>query len=187
MKSIHEDNELYFIAIIPPNEINEQIENFKQYIFKTYGSRGSLKAPPHITLHMPFHWKRKKQAVLKEKLLQFSESINSCIIELKDFNCFEPKVIYVDVLANQHLTSAQSQLHKFCKTKLNLFNAQYKSLPFHPHITVAFRDLKKPMFYRAWEEFKMKKFSSSFVFNKLTLLKYDEEQWLIDQEFEMNN
>jgi 2'-5' RNA ligase len=32
---------------------------------------------------------------------------------------------------------------------------------FHPHITIAFRDLKKAVFYKAWEEYKSKLFSET--------------------------
>jgi len=185
MASHSKDKELYFIGIIPPTEIAKQIEHLKQDICQSYGSRGALKAPPHITLHMPFKWKLSKESVLIEELSKFSKSIKPCVIELNNFNCFEPNVIYVSVVTNQGLTEMQKQLHRFCKTELNLFNAQYKALPFHPHITIAFRDLNKPMFYRAWEEYKLKIFSASFTFNKITLLKRVNNIWHNHAQFDI--
>jgi 2'-5' RNA ligase len=50
-------------------------------------------------------------------------------------------------------------------------------MPFHPHITLAFRDLKKTMFEAAWNEFKEKSFQTSFVMNAIDLLKHDGKCW----------
>lgn len=180
---IKTEKNLYFIAIVPPEEIRSEIQQFKENIFSKYGSKASLNSPPHITLHMPFDWKPQKEQMLLDKLQSFSSSIKPCPIKLRNFNCFEPRVIYVDVETNELLTESQNQLYKFCKRELNLFNAQYKELPFHPHITIAFRDLKKPMFYKAWEEYKMKLYAKSFIFGGLTLLKHDGKQWNVFQQF----
>lgn len=70
--------------------------------------------------------------------------------------------------------------------ELNLFNADYKELAFHPHLTLAFRDLKKPEFYKAWEEFKDRKFNAGFVVNSISLLKHDGMQWQLFKELGLN-
>ncbi|MBK5277935.1 MAG: 2'-5' RNA ligase family protein, partial [Bacteroidia bacterium] len=67
---------------------------------------------------------------------------------------------------------------------LNIFNAQYKDMPFHPHLTLAFRDLKKPMFEKAWEEFKSKEYSESFAAKHFTLLKHNGKVWESLKDFE---
>jgi 2'-5' RNA ligase len=72
----------------------------------------------------------------------------------------------------------QQQLHRFVKIELNLFNAQYRDKPFHPHITLAFRDLKKDKFEIAWQEFKGKKYTEKFDVNGITLLKHDGKVWI---------
>jgi 2'-5' RNA ligase len=58
-------------------------------------------------------------------------------------------------------------------------------LPFHPHLTVAFRDLKKPNYQLAWEEFKSKNFQAEFIADKITLLKHTGKVWEIHQEFDL--
>lgn len=168
---------LYFIAILPPTQIRNEIQLLKEYFRDTYQSKAALNSPPHITLHMPFQWKEAKEEKLLSTLKKFAAGKPEMEIQLNGFDCFAPRVIYVNVLESEPLRLFQSELHRFCKTELNLFNAQYRTLPFHPHITLAFRDLKKDSFEKAWAEFKEKEFSGSFTFNQFTLLKHDGKIW----------
>ncbi|UJH91222.1 hypothetical protein LZ575_21950 [Antarcticibacterium sp. 1MA-6-2] len=45
---------LYFIAILPPEDIRRQIKDFKMEIALKYGAKHALKLPAHITLKSPF-------------------------------------------------------------------------------------------------------------------------------------
>lgn len=168
---------LYFIAIVPPLSIRNEIQLLKEYFRDTYQSKAALNSPPHITLHMPFQWKEAKEEKLISALKKFAARKSQVAVQLKGFNCFAPRVIYVNVLESEPLRLLQSELHRFCKTELNLFNAQYRDMPFHPHITLAFRDLKKDTFDKAWGEFKERNFSEDFIANKITLLKHDGKVW----------
>lgn len=169
--------QLYFLAIVPPEPVYSQALQLKQYFKERYNSKAALNSPPHITLHMPFKWKEKKENELISNLEKFASTEKSFEITLKDFSCFEPRVIFIDVTKNEQLEILQKQLKRFCKVELNLFNADYKELAFHPHLTLAFRDLKKPEFYKAWEEFKDRKFESSFKFDAIVLLKHNATEW----------
>jgi 2'-5' RNA ligase len=179
--------QLYFIAIIPPSPLPEEMNELKHYFEKEYQSKASLNSPPHITLHMPFEWKEEKEKKLTTALTVFCESQRPVTINFENFGCFEPRVIYINVIKNPVLDSLQKELHQFFKKELNLFNAMYKDLPFHPHVTLAFRDLKKPRFYKAWEEFKERKFSHDFLAHKISLLKHDGKMWHVHTEFLLVN
>jgi 2'-5' RNA ligase len=168
---------LYFIAIIPGHPVYDEALKLKHYFKDRYNSKAALNSPPHITLHMPFKWKKKKEEILIDHLTNFSKSHTSGKLHLMGFNAFPPRVIYIDVVKNDWLDNLQLELQRFCKKELNLFNANYKEHPFHPHLTLAFRDLKKQNFVTAWEEFKVKKFESVFEVNSIVLLKHDEKAW----------
>ena len=174
---------LYFIAIVPPSPIFEQTAELKNHFKQHYQSKAALNSPPHITLHMPFEWKGKKEVELVSKLKLFSTGKPSFDLQIHNFSCFPPRVIFMNVTENEVLRNFQKELHRFCKTDLNIFNAQYKDLPFHPHVTLAFRDLKKPMFEKAWEEFRDKEFSGSFAVDRFMLLKHDGKVWENFKEF----
>jgi len=169
--------QLYFIALILPSPFLGDAQSLKERFRDEYDCKASLNSPPHITLHMPFQWKEKKEEKLLDALGTFSSGKNPFIISFNNFSCFAPKVIYIDITSSESLTSLQKELYRFCKTELNLFNAQYRDLPFHPHVTLAFRDLKKDQFIRAWAEFQEKKFSGDFPIDKITLLKHDGKLW----------
>lgn len=174
----------YFIAIVPPQPIVDQVNALKLYCREHYNTKGALQSPPHITLHMPFLWKEKNEESLKNSLKAFCERESNFEVELQNFSAFAPKVIFVKVEENRHLLSLQQQLTRFCRVNLNLLNANYKELPFHPHVTIAFRDLKKPAFAKAWEEFKDKEFYARFIVNSIALLKHDGHQWHVYDTFQ---
>jgi 2'-5' RNA ligase len=49
--------------------------------------------------------------------------------------------------------------------------------PFHPHITIANRDMKPARFEKAWEHFSNKEFTESFDTNSIFLLKLNDGKW----------
>jgi 2'-5' RNA ligase len=177
---------LYFIAIIPPTPIYEAALAQKEYFKDHYKSKASLNSPPHITLHMPFRWKEQDEGELAEHLNEFSKNNQPVPIQLNNFSSFPPRVIFINVVLNHELDNLQKNLKRFCKRVLNLFNADYKELPFHPHLTVAFRDLKKATYQQAWVEFEQKSFQAEFVADKMALLKHNGRVWKVHKEFQFH-
>lgn len=171
----------YFIAIIPPSSVFEQIEEIKKELFKDYKLKGALRSPSHITLHRPFEWRIDREEILINTLKEFAYT-KSFPIELKGFNCFQPRVIFVDVLKNEEMNNLYYQLTGFARRQLGLFNESEDLRGFHPHITIAFRDLKKQLFYKLWEQYQHKEFAGSFNYVGFSLLRL-EEKWESIQDF----
>jgi 2'-5' RNA ligase len=165
----------YFIAIVIPEPLQQEIENIKQDLFNNYGLKGALRSPAHITLHRPFEWKEEKEEQMVEKLRDFKFD-QKFDLQIKDFAYFEPRVIYADVLKNETLYQLHNDLSSFAKKELRLFNETEDMRGFHPHITVAFRDLKNPLFYELQSLFKEKTISGSFAYQGFSLLKLD-KRW----------
>lgn len=178
-----QDLDRYFIASVLPPPIAEEALQLKHYFAEHYHSKASLNSPPHITLHMPFKWKREKEAELIEGMKTLSSQLSTSKVELNNFGCFAPRVIFIHVNPSPSLTAMQRLVRQFCKKDLGLFNADYRDLPFHPHVTLAFRDLKKPLFAKAWEEFKAKTFTGEFFADRVALLKHDGKKWKVLLEF----
>lgn len=126
-----------------------------------------------------------KEDVLVEAIKDFAERFHSFELRFLNFSCFEPRVIFIDVERNEPLEKLQKELHRFCKTKLNLFNANYKEHAFHPHLTLAFRDLKKQNFLAAWEEFKGRKFERTCQVSAVSLLKHDGKGWEVFSQVQL--
>ena len=81
------------------------------------------------------------------------------------------------MLENENLRILQKELSKYVRRNLKIQNADYKDRGFHPHMTVAFRDLKKPEFQVAWEKFKKEEYYAEFRCNEFTLLKHNGNHW----------
>lgn len=177
----------YFVAIVPPSPIYEEALQQKEYFKVKYNSKASLNSPPHITLHMPFKWVEKNEDELVEELGRFALANTALTINLNGFSSFPPRVIFINIETTPELENLQKELHRHVKRKLNLFNANYKELPFHPHLTLAFRDLKKPNYQKAWEEFVDKNYQASFVADKITLLKHSGSVWEVFRHFKLRD
>lgn len=168
---------LYFLAIIPPKEICDEIFAYKELAFQKFGSKASLNSPAHITLHMPFKWKLKKEDLLIEILKQFKFDSFPIQIVLKGFDFFEPRVVFINVLENEKLNRLQKELAIHVRREFHLFNSDYKDRAFHPHITIAFRDLKKSVFPDAKTLFSNEKYQTKFEAKQFCLLKHDGAIW----------
>lgn len=178
--------DLFFVAVIPPDPIFKEISTFKEELKEEFGIKASLKSPPHITLHMPFRAKREKIQTIEQDLKVILGIQEPFSIDLIGFSSFEPKVIFVDVKANEKLEGIQKSIKAGLKRN-NILNANYKDLPFKPHITLAFRDLKKPMFPKVWDRFEHREYHRGFICESVALLKHDGHRWNIFSEFDFKS
>lgn len=176
---------LYFIAVIPPNPVYDDAQLWKEHFDNTYQSKAALKSPPHITLHMPFKCKPKKEQALIDSLSTIGNKNSSFELTIDGFNAFKPRVIFMKTIENSALNSLQAIITKTMKTAFNIFNADYRDRPFHPHLTLAFRDLKKDKFELAWNEFQSKQYQKSFFIDQYWLLKHDGKRWHPYQSFSL--
>lgn len=167
----------YLIAILPPEPITSEVLELKEHFRDKYQSKASLNAPAHITMHMPFEWSADRETELVKIFTEVSAMQVPIPIELDGFGCFPPRVIFITVVTNPLLDDTRKHLLQFCKTRLNLTNVVYRDEPFHPHVTLAFRDLKESFFEAAWEEFRSRPYKAIFECTQLSLLKHDGKSW----------
>lgn len=164
------------MAIVPDEPLRSELTNLKEWMYEEFGTKAALRSPPHITLHMPFKWKLPKEKVLVESLEALAGQLKAFEVKLHNYACFEPRVIYIDVVESEYLSHAKEQVMDASR-KVWKLDLPRDMRGFHPHITIGFRDLKKPQFYKAWEAVKAKSFEASFITNTLTLLKHNGKHW----------
>lgn len=174
---------LFFIALLPPQDIFAYVNDIKQHFAQNYASRAALKSPPHITLQPPFEWSAENLPVLEESLGNFTRNQNTVPIILSGFGAFPPRVIYVNVIKTPALLNIQAQLSSYLENNLGIVDAKSKNRPFSPHMTVAFKDLSKQNFQAAWPEYKDRELQFTFSATHLTLLRHDGSRWNIHSEF----
>ncbi|MBD2252305.1 2'-5' RNA ligase family protein [Nostoc parmelioides] len=173
----------FFVALLPPQEIQDYANQIKQYFADHYASRHAQKSPPHITLQPPFEWVDNNISILETSLRDFASQQQSIPVTLSGFDAFAPRVIYINVERSPELLNLQTELIAHTEATLKIVDAVGKQRPFVPHMTVAFRDLTKQNFQAAWPEFANRQLDFEFTADKLTLLIHDGRRWLIKSEF----
>lgn len=171
----------YFLAIVTPEPILGKIEALKQELSAAHGLKGALRSPAHITLHRPFEWKLAKENQLLEGLTKF-KYLDPFHIHLSGFDFFEPRVVFVRVMPNEHLNALHYSLSRYAQENFRLFNETGDRRGFHPHVTVAFRDLKKPLFYELQGLFTNQPFDAEFRCDTFSLLRL-EKRWEVIHTF----
>jgi len=167
----------YFIALVPPAPVRDEIHQYKLKMQDAFGSRAALRSPPHLTLQMPFEWRSGKEGKLIKSIHDLARTLSPIPVRLNGFAAFAPRVIYVHVDPSPELLAFQKSVRHHCRSSLGLFHSDYQDLPFHPHITVGFRDLKKEAFQKAWAEFQTLSFDRTFSATSLCLLRHDGSAW----------
>lgn len=178
IKKHRKNADLYFIAVVPPENIASEITKIKEDFAKNYRSKQALKSPPHITLHMPFWWKNEREQELLNFVQTFSSGKESFDLILKNFNHFDKRVIFVDVENNFYLIKLYNDLTSAIKKSLGITNQAYKDRAFNPHMTVAFKDLRPGEFNNAWPNYAEKKLQYEFRVDHTVLLKHNGQRWL---------
>ena len=172
----------FFIALVPPPEIQAAIDEIKGYFEQQYGARKAFNSPPHITLQAPFEWPSDRGVdELIGGLKEFAVRREKIAIALRNFGAFPPKVIYVDVIQTPELMALQQDLVTLMENKYGIADQRYHS--FCPHMTVAFRDLTKTAFHQAWPEFQQRTLTFNFATQQLTLLRHDGQRWQTYQNY----
>lgn len=179
--ALNKETSLFFIALLPPPEIQDYVTGIKQDFADRYASRAALKSPPHITLQPPFEWANANIPTLEKSIKTFASGSSSVPITLYGFAAFPPRVIYVNVLKTQELLALQADL--MAQMELLGIVDLSKTRPFAPHMTVAFRDLTKQNFRAAWTEFQHLPLHFEFTATQLTLLLHDGKRWDVSEEF----
>ncbi|HKC37810.1 MAG TPA: 2'-5' RNA ligase family protein [Chitinophagaceae bacterium] len=167
---------MYFIAIVAPEEIDQQVLKWKNYFKENYQCIVALKSPAHITLIPPFWMNEELENHLINSIKEFSANNNKFEITLKDFDTFKPKVIFVDMIKSEQLNHLHQSFNDFI-SKQNKFPIKKDDHLFHPHVTLATRDLYKKAFQEAWEIFSKKKYETSWFVNGIALLRHNKKSW----------
>lgn len=168
---------LYYIAAVCPANINEKISSYKQYLQSQYGCRAAQKSPAHLTIVPPFKAEEDLEPLLTGFIQDYSRQIVAFDIQLQGFNHFNRRVLFVDVAPNEKLADMESNV--------NLqFSEQFPSIifrtkpDFHPHVTIATRDIPEHKFDEIWNYFSEgASIKDSFQCSAISLLKLRQGLW----------
>lgn len=167
---------MYFLAVLCPPAIDEKVQAHKLWMRDRFGCTVALKSAAHITLIPPFWLQNESEDALINTLHSFQTIIPSFENQLQGFSHFSNRVIFVAVNQNHQLGS----LRKAAEDHFIIpFHGIIKpdDRPFHPHITIANRDVKPNDFKKAWAYFEKKEFRQTFSASAISLLKLSPGKW----------
>jgi 2'-5' RNA ligase len=167
---------MYFIALICPEHINKQVLKWKLWMKERFGCEAALRSPAHITLVPPCWMNPGLEENLLNSLAAFALTQQRPIIQHSHFSHFKPRVIFVNIVQNTALEILQTRLFHFLLAG-NIYPFKKDDRPFHPHITIATRDLHKKAFNEAWEHFKDKKYEVEWTAEGISLLRHNKKNW----------
>ena len=103
---------MYFIALVLPMNINDEILKWKLFMKDHFNCLVALRSPAHITLVPPFWMNDNLESELEDAIGQFSQHQVPFEINLENFAAFKPRVIYADVVSTPQLQTLHDQLHE---------------------------------------------------------------------------
>ena len=171
---------MYFIAIILPPEICDAITEFKKDIGDRFQSKAALKLIPHITLKAPFT----PPIAEREQVVQWFQTMIVSVPpfqqQLQDFGAFRNRrnpVIYVKPVINASLQRLQKEVVENFMGAYPGEQVTRSETEFHPHVTIAYRDLSPAMFKKAWPEYRSEKYEAGFEVKSFDLMQHDGRMW----------
>lgn len=167
---------LYLIAILPPPQLSEQIDDIRKECAGKYNVKAALKPPVHITLFRPFFLEPERESWLIKLLLPATNQ--SCFEQkLENFDSFNMHVVFIRAIKNTYISSLQRNISAIINhNKIDPKEVKGNTL-FRPHITIAYRDIPPEVFPAVWEEYKNRKFKRDFMVDAFSLLKHDGKRW----------
>ena len=172
---------LYYLAVVAPAAVDEKVRSFKQWMYEQFGCEAAMKSPAHITLVSPFRLAADREQHLLEVLKSFSSPVTEWYATMDGFSHFGDRVLFIHVESNTGLL----QLKNTCEAHfLEAFGDLIKkdTRPFHPHVTIANRDMEPEHFEKEWAYFSPQSFQAQFRGHSISLLRLDHGRWNVIAE-----
>jgi len=164
---------LFLVCLVPPVSIVEDIDEIRTFISEKFKVYESLKRPAHITLYPPVKLSSPEAEKRFFKALEDAAFSIPFTQVLRNFNSFHEKTFYLDVEQNEGLMKLEKQITK----ELQPLKLIEKKEKFNPHLTLAFKDVKLPVFQQISAEFKDRKFKREFQVSSFSVYKHQDKRW----------
>jgi 2'-5' RNA ligase len=178
-------NSLYFVALIPPPELCAEVTAFKEHIAQQYNSKKALRVIPHITLKAPFTISSHQDDEVLVWFKHLTPNLPPFIVQLDGFGTFDNPanpVLFVKPIPSAPMFLLQNEIIRAFQKQFPDIVVHSTEKKFHPHMTIAYRDLSYAEFTKAWAEFKGKEYTALWECTSFCLLKHDGSKWHVVAE-----
>jgi 2'-5' RNA ligase len=168
--------QMYFIAMVLPAHLNEKVLKYKNMMLEKFNCKVGLKSPAHITLVPPFWMEEEKEESLISDVENLSSQIKPFPVVTNNFSAFIPRTIFIQPVLTEELNKAKQAVDDVFRNNA-FYNIKIETRPFHPHITIATRDLYKKSFHEIWPWFAEKEFKEEWMVEGISILKHNKKNW----------
>ena len=152
-------------AILLDDESHNFARKIELELCDKFGLGWGLKQSPHITIKSPFDTDKLEPFV--KCLENLAKNTKSFDVELRGFNYFEPKVVFLDVIENPSLKRLHVRILEDLKKKFKIKPHELEGKNIKFHSTLALDDVTKTKFQKAKSY--LKKYKPKFKFKAKTL------------------
>jgi len=174
---------LWFLAILPPEEVAAEVRKLQQEIAERFGPRRAMRIPVHITVEPPFRRDAADSGWMSKRLAEFFAQENAFELELRNFGAFREDVVFIDVVASLPLLEMQQRLSNYLRAPPVIIATPPQRKGYKPHLTLANRDVEPKLHRQIWGELKTRKFFARFMVSAVTLLRHDGKAWQVETIF----
>ncbi len=178
-------NQIYFIAIIPPVNISEEINKLRKQLLPDFNVHNEDKKFPHITLQHTFRRSTEIEQLVTYFLNELAQVLKPFEITINNFNHFDNRTLYIAVNKNEPLQNLYQQVKKILVEKLN-FPSNHISNNFTPHITLE-KKLTKELFTMGWNAIEHLQYKATFTVSSFSLMKHNGIKWEPLHHFNFQN
>lgn len=174
---------LYLWAVTPPEAATAQIEVLRQEFAVNFKSVEALKPPVHITLYKPFMLPEAMTEAAADRFRRWISTQPAFTLELNNFGFFEnarSPVVFIAVMPNADLKTLNSGLSQLTRKTFD-FDTENNN-PYHPHITIGYRDIL-PVFPEVKQAYSKRIYQASFQVQELYLFKHNGKKWEVQYRF----
>lgn len=167
---------MYYLAIVLPDDLNDRVAHWKNFMHLKYQCKVGLKSPAHITLIPPFWMEEAKEHLLLDSVASVAATLSPFTIRTANFSAFKPRTIFIDVANSEALNNTKVAVDNFFK-QISSLPVKIDVRPFHPHITIATRDLFKKSFLEVWPKFEKEKFEAEWEADGISVVRHNKKNW----------
>lgn len=179
------DKQLKLIAIVLPEPLFSLVREEQNFIAKTWGCRQALRVPPHVTIIPPLSVKEKEVKELESIAKEVAGHRKPFSMKITGYDTFSPRVIFLKPNFPYELGLLYTNLRDAIIPKIPQALNRYPDESFHPHITLAYRDLTPDQFKEMWRHYKNKKAKYTIDINQISILVNTEDGWVIESSYEL--
>jgi 2'-5' RNA ligase len=176
-------NILKLIAIVLPEPVFSGIRKEQEYIAKNWGPKHALRTPPHITVIPPIALSSGEVGLLFGMAEAIAAAMSPFKMKLRNYGSFRPRVVFINPIISPELQELYEIWDQALRSKMPHVFDTYPIRPYHPHITLAHKDVSPEQFQRMWNFYSRKEYHASFDVSGFSILEHKDHGWKVENVY----